>query len=187
MSARAVTIVLVLAAVGAVSWWLREDASEDAWHAEPGRRTWRYIILHHSATPSGNAEQFDKYHREKNGWNSLGYHFVIDNGRGGPDGRVEVGPRWVSQTHGAHTGGTRRDEYNQHGIGICLVGDFMASDPTAAQLASMKKLVRRLMTDHGIPASNVIGHREAPGADTACPGDRFMHYIDATLRPALEN
>ena len=187
MRSHAGKLAVGLAAVLVVSgaWWLWGRTSDEAQHAEPGRRQWRYIVLHHSATVSGNAEQFDTYHREKNGWDSLGYHFVIDNGRGGPDGRVEVGPRWVSQSHGAHTGGTRRDEYNQHGIGICLVGNFMEHDPTPAQLASAEKLVRELMTTHGIPAENVIGHRQAPGADTACPGDRFMQYIDATLRPML--
>ncbi|HHT9113865.1 MAG TPA: hypothetical protein ACFYD0_11140, partial [Candidatus Wunengus sp. YC65] len=54
-------------------------------------RDWRYIVVHHSATSSGNAAEFDKYHRRKKGWeNGLGYHFVIGNGNGTPDGKIEI-------------------------------------------------------------------------------------------------
>ena len=56
------------------------------WRAQ-GYRPWRYIVIHHSATASGNAAEFDREHRAR-GWDGLGYHFVIDNGVGGPDGRV---------------------------------------------------------------------------------------------------
>ncbi|MCK4602755.1 MAG: hypothetical protein KAU28_09835, partial [Phycisphaerae bacterium] len=55
-----------------------------------GYRYWRYIVIHHSATARGNAAVFDKSHRRR-GYDELGYHFVIDNGAGGPDGNVEVG------------------------------------------------------------------------------------------------
>src|SRR5437016_3151778 len=42
-------------------------------------RPWRWIIIHHSATPSGSAAKFDRDHRSK-GWDELGYHFVVGNG-----------------------------------------------------------------------------------------------------------
>ncbi|KKO18072.1 MAG: N-acetylmuramoyl-L-alanine amidase [Candidatus Brocadia fulgida] len=98
-------------------------------------RNWRYIVIHHSASASGSAAQFDKYHREKRRWeNGLGYHFVIGNGNGAPDGKIEIGNRWISQIDGAHAG---VQEYNHYGIGICLVGNFNESYPTAAQMASL--------------------------------------------------
>ena len=97
------------------------------WYVKPNGRAWRHVVIHHSASSKGNAATFDTFHRTHRGWDELGYHFVIDNGRGGPDGRVEIGPRWTKQKHGAHTGQTPDNEYNEHGIGICLVGDFTAS------------------------------------------------------------
>src|SRR4051812_3753672 len=51
---------------------------------------WQYIVIHHSATPSGSAAAFDRMHRAK-GWDELGYHFVIGNGTMSGDGQIEVG------------------------------------------------------------------------------------------------
>ena len=78
-----------------------------------------------------------------NGWDELGYHFVIGNGRGTPDGMIEVGSRWHKQKHGAHCK-TPDNYFNNHGIGICLVGDFTKRRPSAAQMASLEQLVRFL-------------------------------------------
>src|SRR5690606_32161137 len=72
------------------------------WNARAAGRKWQWIVIHHSATPTGGAVEFDKLHRETNGWDELGYHFVIGNGTNTKDGMVEVGPRWVKQKHGAH-------------------------------------------------------------------------------------
>jgi hypothetical protein len=155
------------------------------WGAE-GSRQWRYIVIHHSATEGGNAEVFDKLHRSPSfGFDELGYHFVITNGNGGPDGAIEVGSRWHKQKWGAHCGGTPGNEYNNHGIGICLVGDFSANMPTAAQMDSLRKLVFSLMAARNMAPENVIGHREAPNAATECPGRALSAYIVGTFRGEL--
>lgn len=127
---------------------------------------WRWIVIHHSATPAGSAAQFDSSHRQK-GWDELGYHFVIGNGTGSRDGQVEVGPRWSKQKWGAHTK-TADNQYNDFGIGICLVGDFDVQRPSLAQVQSLTNLVAYLMNTYHIPADHVIGHREAKPTD--CPG-----------------
>jgi N-acetyl-anhydromuramyl-L-alanine amidase AmpD len=150
-----------------------------------GHRLWKYIVVHHSATARGNAASFDRSHRVERGWDELGYHFVIDNGKGGPDGRIEVGGRWTKQKWGAHTGGTPDNEYNNHGIGICLVGDFSNRMPSRAQIASLERLIRTLARRHNIDASNVIGHREAPNSSTACPGGGFQKWVANGLRAKL--
>ena len=151
-----------------------------AWAAE-GYRPWRYIVIHHSATEAGSAALFDKWHRGR-GWDELGYHFVIDNGDGAPDGRIEVGRRWTIQKWGAHCGGTPGNEYNNYGIGICLVGDFSRRPPTDRQLASLERLVTCLAVACGIGPERVIGHRDAPNVSTACPGDRLHDHVLRTLR-----
>ncbi|MGE5609244.1 MAG: peptidoglycan recognition family protein [Bacillota bacterium] len=127
---------------------------------------WQWIVIHHSATPSGCAASFDQAHRQK-GWDELGYHFVIGNGTGSPDGRVEVGPRWVHQKHGAHAK-TPDNRFNDYGIGICLVGNFDLDRPTPAQIRSLTKLTAYLMQKYHIAADHVLGHCETKPTD--CPG-----------------
>src|SRR5688500_4663582 len=94
--------------------------------AEPSNR-WTCIVIHHSASEAGGADRFDDWHRTK-GWDELGYHFVIGNGSDTADGQVEVGPRWLAQKHGAHCK-TKDEYYNNHGIGVCLVGNFDLRPP----------------------------------------------------------
>ena len=106
-------------------------------------------------------------HLEK-GWDGIGYHFVIGNGNGMGDGEIEPTYRWREQMHGAHAGKT---EYNQHGIGICLVGNFQETHPSSAQLASVKRLVATLKHEYKVPSENVIAHKDVKA--TACPGKNF--------------
>lgn len=145
--------------------------------ANPGiRNMWRYIVIHHSASPSGNAAAFERLHRAK-GWDGLAYHFVITNGKGGPDGGLEVGQRWWKQKHGAHAGalhglvGDERNEYNEFGIGICLVGNFEKRPPSRAQLKTLARLVAKLQEQCGLGDDAIVGHRHV--TSTACPGRCF--------------
>ncbi|MBV8780617.1 MAG: N-acetylmuramoyl-L-alanine amidase, partial [Phycisphaerae bacterium] len=100
-------------------------------------------------------------------WDELGYHFVIGNGSGSGDGQVEVGPRWPIQKHGAHAK-TPDNRYNDYGIGICLVGNFMETNPTPAQMHSLAKLVAFLEERYRIPSDSVIRHKDTKPTD--CPG-----------------
>ncbi|MFN3648125.1 MAG: peptidoglycan recognition family protein [Armatimonadota bacterium] len=140
------------------------------------RNMWRYAVIHHSASPSGNAASFDRMHRGK-GWDGLAYHFVITNGKGGVDGGLEVGRRWWEQKHGAHAGalaggeGEARNDFNEFGIGICLVGNFEKSTPTQAQMKTLAKLLTRLREEYGIEERDILGHRHVKS--TACPGKQF--------------
>jgi hypothetical protein len=147
-------------------------------------RPWRWIVVHHSATDRGNAEVFDQMHRAR-GWDELGYHFVIDNGRGAGDGNVEVGTRWQKQKWGAHCGGTPDNVYNNYGIGVCLVGDFTNSPPSPGQLASLNRLLSFLTKRYAIAPECVIGHRDAPAATTTCPGDVLYRHLHGVIVPAL--
>lgn len=143
----------------------------------PEQNAWRYIVIHHSASPGGNAASFDRMHRGK-GWDGLAYHFVITNGKGGPDGGLQVSPRWRAQKHGAHAGAMpahtpeeARNAYNEFGIGICLVGNFEHRAPSRAQMKTLARLVTKLCAQFDIPAQNVMGHRHVKS--TACPGRQF--------------
>ena len=137
-------------------------------------KKWTAIIIHHSATDNGDAAIFDKWHREENHWDGVGYDFVIGNGTNSNDGQVEVTFRWLQQIPGAHCGGTPGNWANVDGIGICLVGNFNKYTPTARQMQSLSKLVTFLQKRYGIPNSRIYGHKNAPGARvTDCPGKNF--------------
>ncbi len=146
--------------------------------AEPGwippggiSSRWGCIVIHHSAGEVGGAKAFDRYHRNVRKWDELGYHFVIGNGSDTADGRIEVGSRWTKQKHGAHCVTPDR-YYNDHGIGICLVGNFNNHPPSPAQMASLTRLVDFLMAECGFDASRVLTHRGVTGR-TECPGAQF--------------
>jgi hypothetical protein len=142
-----------------------------AWMPE---RNWSAIIIHHSASRSGNAAIFDNWHREGKGWDGVGYDFVIGNGTDSGDGQVEVTSRWRYQKVGAHAGGTPGNWANKEGIGICLVGDFNRTTPTRAQLQSLARLVSFLQDRYNIPKNRIFGHGTTPGGhSTDCPGRRF--------------
>ncbi len=154
----------------------RSDASVSALvkldKANP-QRDWTSIVLHHSATSGGDVAAIDKVHRQQrdsNGqpWLGIGYHFVIGNGRPMGDGEVEATFRWRRQLPGAHAG---RHDYNEHGIGICLIGNFDEAPPTEKQLAAARELVRHLAQQYRIPRPRILRHRDVQS--TACPGRRF--------------
>jgi hypothetical protein len=150
--------------------------------AEP-QRHWTAIVIHHSATPAGNAAIFDQWHRDGNGWDGVGYDFVIGNGSDSSDGEVEATFRWAEQRAGAHTGGTPDNWANEQAVGICLVGDFNQGRPTTAQMRSLLKLVQFLQARYQIPESRIYGHSTTPGARaTDCPGSGFpMSELLASL------
>ena len=164
------------------------------WYPSVSPRPWKYIVIHHSDTDKGSAASFDRYHREVRHWESLGYDFVIGNGNGCPDGQIEVGPRWTYQQVGAHAG---VKEFNETGIGICLVGNFDQTKPSSTQMRSVAQLVAFLMKQYHIPPDHVIGHHEAKHGATNCPGRNMnLAYlrqmaasyagIDYTESPAAE-
>lgn len=134
------------------------------------------IVIHHSATSTGNAAFFRVLHRMVNKWNDIGYHFVIGNGSFSCDGLVEVG-RKLPFT-GAHAKGGNDDS-----IGICLVGNFNDTFPTAAQKRSLAILIRKLMSEYSLARNSIVLHRMVKGSLTECPGkhlnlEEVLYIID---------
>ena len=147
--------------------------ANNPWKPDAELREWNYIVLHHTASDRGSVESIHEEHlkrKDKNGtnWLGIGYHFVIGNGNGMPEGSVEPTFRWRQQLQGAHAGIA---DYNQHGIGIVLIGNFENEPPTDAQTTSVKQLVGILKREYGIASSKVMGHGDVKA--TECPGKLF--------------
>jgi hypothetical protein len=147
---------------------------DTSWVPTSKEREWRWIVLHHSDDQAGCLRKYHEHHLNDRKWeNGCGYHFVIGNGTQSGDGEVETGPRWSPQLQGAHAK-TPDNRFNDHGIGICLVGDFHdgSGRPSAAQMDSLVRLCTWLMARYGIPQDQVLGHCNC-GCSTHCPGENF--------------
>ncbi len=129
----------------------------------------KYLIVHHSATARDTTtfEAVKKYHVSK-GWGDIGYHFFIT-----PDGNVRQGR--AENIVGSQC---QADGMNFKSLGICLTGNFDTETPTVEQLTALLNLIRTLMTKYNIPKENVIGHGQARGATTACPGKVLREWVD---------
>jgi hypothetical protein len=133
-------------------------------------RHWTEIVIHHSAGDQGDLKLIDHYHRDKRGWQSAGYHFIIGNGTLSGDGQIEVCPRWLDQQDGSHCTG-----HNQTAIGICLIGNFetINETPSPSQLLNLAQLTAYLSVLYDIRPEHIYLHREVEGALTLCPGKNF--------------
>jgi len=162
----------------------------------------RLAIVHHTAgsnsyTPAQAAaivRGIEVYHVEGNGWNDIGYNFLVDRfgtvyeGRGGGIDRNVVG---------AHSEG-----FNTGTVGIALIGNFgTATPPKAMQDALVKLLAWRLDIAHIDPLSTVVytsggnakfkagklvtlraisGHRDTGPSE--CPGNDAYVLLPAIAR-----
>jgi hypothetical protein len=147
-------------------------------------RRWKAVVIHHSATEVGSVESIDNYHKNHNGWDGIGYDFVIGNGSGCQNGQVESTFRWAQQRTGAHCKTDSSNWANEKAIGICLIGNFNKTKPSSRQLSSLLKLVQFLSERYDIPVSRIYGHSTTPGHSTItdCPGKKFpMRYVKQNL------
>lgn len=149
------------------------------------RKETSLIIIHHSATETGNVEIFRNFHKNERGWDDIGYHFVITNGKGGIDGKIQEGRPLEKQ--GAHAKGK-----NSASISICLVGiDKFTENQKIATIL----LVAKLCLDYGIePSEKTIQahHEKCPGpglnlAEIIKEVKKFLDFIKEIqrLNPAL--
>lgn len=121
------------------------------------------IIVHCSYTPADmdiGAKTINDWHVNGNGWDSIGYHYVIRR-----NGDVEKG-REDSVT-GAHARG-----HNHHSLGICLIGgkdgkeDKSVFNFNQQQMTVLGELVEKLLGKY--PDSLVIGHRDVSSKECPC-------------------
>lgn len=143
----------------------------------PAREVW----LHHSVTPAPHGgweddadavRSLERIGQQRFG-GGISYTFVVP-----PSGRIFEGHSVHRQ--GAHTGGR-----NDISRAICLVGNYETDHPTDAQLDAVAALLRHGAAQGWWTAPRLTGgHRDAPGASTACPGRHAVARIDDINRLA---
>lgn len=162
----------------------------------------KIAFMHHTAT--GNAygpgdsaaivRSIYAYHVQAQGWDDIGYNFLVDRygqifeGRAGGIGRPIIG----AHARGFNTGSTS----------VAIIGSFSSSDvPSSALNASRNLLAWRLDVEHIDPEGNAVmtsggsdryqagttvtlpvisGHRDTGNTD--CPGGRLYDRLPSLRR-----
>lgn len=145
------------------------------------------VQVHHSVTtpttdPIRDFQTLDQIGRSRN-HGGISYSWVIH-----PDGTIGEGQ---GTRRGAHTGGNGCGGspwgWNPCSFGICFIGNYQEDDPTDASIDAFRWLIHKLRTEELITDTTVIrGHRDAPGNQTACPGDRLEAVLDRLREPWQE-
>lgn len=141
-----------------------------------------HLIVHHTAGANTSSDwsavvfSIWNYHVNTNGWDDIGYNWLID-----PNGVVYEGR--ANNIQGAHFCGK-----NGNTMGICILGTYTDVAPTTTSMESLKRLFAWKSCQEDIdptglsyhPPSDeeifvVSGHRD--GCATACPGDMLYELI----------
>jgi hypothetical protein len=109
---------------------------------------WKYVYIHHSRTPGGDALSLGQT------TGGLNDHFVIGNGDGAIDGEIQIGQRWNQQISATPPSGARG--IDPACISICLVGDFDRTVPTPTQMRRLSQLVGALQGRFRITPDHVM-------------------------------
>jgi hypothetical protein len=164
----------------------------------------QYAIVHHTAgtnsySPADSAaivRGIEIYHVKGNGWNDIGYNFLVDKYGQVFEGRYGGVDQPVI---GAHALG-----FNTGSVGVAVLGTYNNSaPPVAAQTALANLLAWRLDVAHVDPLSSLMvlsggnprfpvgspvflhaisGHRDT--GFTECPGDALYARLGAIARQA---
>jgi len=169
----------------------------------------RMAFVHHTENPNGYApgevapmlRAIYVFHRYVNGWDDIGYNFVVDS-----FGRIfEARAGGIDEpVVGAHAGG-----YNLASTGVAVLGSFMSTRVSAAARGALEHLLAWKLALHGVPAQGrvtvkvnpagaayskfpananvslprIAGHRD--GDSTECPGNALYGELAAVRRGTL--
>ena len=159
--------------------------------AAPDYGTVKAAFIHHTVNANDYTREeapsivlaICRYHRNSNGWNDIGYNFLVDRfgtiyeGRAGGVGQAVVG----AQAQG----------YNAQSTGIANIGDFSSTQQTPAALNAMARLIRWKLPIHGVPTSGSTTLVSAGGASNKYPAGTQVRVsriaghrdVDATSCP----
>jgi hypothetical protein len=162
----------------------------------------KLAVVHHTAgtnsyTPAQSAaivRGIEEYHVRGNGWNDIGYNFLVDRFGNVYEGRAGGLERNVI---GAHAEG-----FNTGTVGVALIGNYSSATPPKAQQDALVKLLAwRLDVAHVDPLSTVVytsggnakfrsgklvtlraisGHRDTGPSE--CPGNGTYRLLPALAK-----
>jgi len=149
------------------------------------------ITFHHDGDPGGfyedklwetaaYLERIRAYHVQK-AFEDIGYHYAID--RAGfvwqlrpVQYRGEHVRNGLDAKHQLH-------KWNDHNVGVVVLGNFMLQSPTDAQKARICTFGAWLRKQYHLPIAQVKVHQEL--VTTECPGVQMRPYMDHVRTKAL--
>lgn len=152
----------------------------------------RGAVIHHTVSSNGYSsaqvpamiKSIQAYHVSGRDWSDIGYNFLVDR-----FGRI-----WEGRQGGVEKAirGVHASEANGVSTGVSVIGNHDTASVPAAVTTAVSRLVAWKLALHGVvvgsPMSlngrnltNVIGHRDVPSAQTACPG-RHLYALLPTIR-----
>lgn len=197
--------------------------SRTGWGANEGLMGWtpnfkpaQMITVHHTAMRTDHNTDFASqvrgiydYHARQLGWGDIGYHLLIApngtvfQGRATGDGTQAVFSRGSTLGVGRPQVVTAGHTYNVNdgNVGVCLLGDFTNTVPTAAAVNSLVRVLGHLCRGMGIDPRGgvryvnsrsglsinrraIVGHRDwgDVSTSTACPGNSFYPQLESIRR-----
>jgi len=172
-------------------WCPSGNCPEDA---TPQPTTVTHLIVHHSAGSNTSSDWAARvrsiwnYHVNSNGWDDIGYNWLID-----PNGVLYQGRG--DDLQGAHFCGT-----NVGTMGICMMGTYSTVQPTDESVSILEQLLAwkccnrdidpedfEFHPNSGLNLFNISGHRD--GCSTACPGDSLyarLPLIRTNVRDTID-
>jgi N-acetylmuramoyl-L-alanine amidase len=165
-------------------------------------------FVHHTVTANDYAPEespgivlaIARYHRNSQGWNDIGYQFLVDKygqifeGRAGGIDQAVVG----AQAQG----------WNSTSTGVSCLGDFTSIAQTPEGMDALARLISWKLSVHGVPTTGEVtvvsaggntnrypagtpvtfqrisGHRD--GNNTACPGNVLYSQLDQLRTAAAQ-
>lgn len=171
--------------------WGCPDGQGSRWSPAYAKIT--HAIVHHTAGSNAVTNWENEvrniwyFHTVTRGWGDVGYNFLID-----PNGVIYEGRAGGNGAIGAHFSCR-----NTNTVGVSLMGDFTATQPSPAALAALKRLLTEVLARNGV-SPNVVAkhapstldlntissHRDGNAAApqitctiTSCPGDQLYSKL----------
>ncbi len=167
------------------------------------------LFVHHTVTapsdadpdPASTVRAIYAYHVQGNGWDDIGYNFLVDG-----QGRIYEG-RYArtykageiptgEDTMGYGVIGAQVAGFNAGSMGVAMIGDYTNLEPTSKAMTAVENLLAWKADRHDIDPlasdsftaadgtshtfPNLAGHRDA--GSTACPGNRLYPLLPEVRR-----
>jgi hypothetical protein len=167
----------------------------------PSYGTVQMAFVHHTVTANAYSPEqsagivlaIAKYHRDTNGWNDIGYNFLVD----------QYGQVFEGRAGGVDAAviGAQAQGFNAVSTGVAQLGTFTSTGITEAALAATAQLLGWKLSLHGVPTQGTVtvvsaggptnrfkagtpvtmerisGHRD--GCKTSCPGNALYAQLPA--------
>ena len=109
-----------------------------------------------------------RYHRDHNGWNDIGYNFLVDR----------YGQIFEGRAGGIELAivGAQAQGYNSFSTGVSCIGDYTSIPLPADGIDSLTHLLAWKLTLHGVPCKGLVTVTSQGGADNRYAAGRSITF-----------